>query len=80
MMKQTLSKGFPHIGFLQIAIILLAVITALIHLDLAVMDLMIGKGGPYPPCSFSTALATLSWSRRTTCPLSSAFSVSLAGY
>src|SRR5437773_1483427 len=48
MMKQTLSKGFPRIGFLQIAIILLAVITALIHLYLGVRGLMIGQGGPFP--------------------------------
>ena len=48
MMKQTISKRFPRIGLLQIAIILLAVITALIHLDLGVRFLMIGEGGPLP--------------------------------
>ena len=48
MMKQTISKRFPRIGLLQIAVILLAVITALIHLDLGVRFLMIGQGGPLP--------------------------------
>ena len=48
MMKQTISKRFPRIGLLQIAIILLAVITGLIHLDLGVRFLMIGEGGPLP--------------------------------
>ncbi len=48
MMKQTISKGFPRIGLLQIAIVLLAVITALIHLDLGVKFLMRGLGGPLP--------------------------------
>jgi hypothetical protein len=48
MMKQTISKRFPRIGLLQIAVILLAVITALIHLDLGVRFLMIGEGGPLP--------------------------------
>src|SRR5258708_4959632 len=38
----------PRIGLLQIAVILLAVITALIHLDLGVRFLMIGEGGPLP--------------------------------
>ena len=47
-MKQTISKRFHRIGLLQIAIILLAVITALIHLDLGVRFLMIGQGGPLP--------------------------------
>ena len=48
MMKQTISKRFHRIGLLQIAIILLAVITALIHLDLGVRFLMISEGGPLP--------------------------------
>src|SRR5260370_39008207 len=48
MMKQTISKRFPRIGLLQIAVILLAVITALIHLDLGVRFLMIGEAGPLP--------------------------------
>src|SRR6266699_6948948 len=48
MMHQPISKGFPRIGLLQIGIILLAVITALIHLYLGVSDLMMGRGGPLP--------------------------------
>ena len=48
MIKQTISKRFPRIGLLQIAITLLAVITALIHLNLGVRFLMIGLGGPLP--------------------------------
>ena len=48
MMEQTISKGFPRIGLLQIAIVLLAVITAVIHLDLGVEFLMRGLGGPLP--------------------------------
>ncbi|TMC20544.1 MAG: hypothetical protein E6J36_12930 [Chloroflexi bacterium] len=47
-MKQTISKGFPRIGLLQIAVALLAVITALIHLNLGVRGFMIGLGGPLP--------------------------------
>ena len=46
MMKQTISKRFPRIGLLQIGIILLAVITALIHLYLGVNGLMVGREGP----------------------------------
>ena len=46
MMKQPISKAFPRIGLLQIGIILLAVITALIHLYLGVRNLMMGRGGP----------------------------------
>ena len=48
MMHQPISKGFPRIDLLQIGIILLAVITALIHLYLGVNDLMTGRGGPLP--------------------------------
>jgi hypothetical protein len=46
MMHQPISKGFPRIGLLQIGIILLAVITALIHLYLGVNGLMVGREGP----------------------------------
>ena len=48
MLHQPISKGFPRLGFLQIGIILLAVITALIHLYLGVGDLMMGRGRPLP--------------------------------
>jgi hypothetical protein len=46
MMHQPIAKGFLRIGLLQIGIILLAVITALIHLYLGVSNLMMGRGGP----------------------------------
>jgi hypothetical protein len=45
-MNQPISNRFPRIGLLQIAIILLAVITALIHLYLSVRGFMLGRGGP----------------------------------
>jgi hypothetical protein len=46
MMNQPISKRFPRIGLLQIAIILLAVITALIHLYLGVRGFTMGRRGP----------------------------------
>ena len=45
-MNQLISKRFPRIGLLQIGIILLAVITALIHLYLSVRGFMMGRSGP----------------------------------
>ena len=45
-MNQPISKEFTRIGLLQIGIILLAVITALIHLYLGVRNLMMGRVDP----------------------------------
>ena len=56
MLKQSISNAFPRPGFVQIAIILLAVTTAVIHLYLGIMGLMVGRGGPLPPmfiCNFA---------------------------
>ena len=47
-MNQPIAKGFPRPGLLQIGIILLAVITALIHLYLGVSDFIKGRAGPLP--------------------------------
>jgi hypothetical protein len=49
MMKQPTSQASLRLGFLPIAIIVLAVIAAVIHLYLGVMGFMTGHGGPFPP-------------------------------
>ncbi len=46
MSQGTLRRTISHIGLLQIAIIILAVITALVHLDRGLMMSLLAPGGP----------------------------------
>jgi len=49
MSQVTLRRAIPHLGLLQIAIIVLAVVTGLVHLDRAVtMSLFAGHPGGFP--------------------------------